>query len=595
MSKYLRNPFYVDYRSLALFRVFLGLILFIDFILRLNFFEILYLNSGALPWDYFKELAFYTNFSLLAGKSFTVAIFFFLAIICALFFTIGLWTRWVHFFLFLFVSSLHSRNPLVLSGGDELIRFLLFWSLFLPLNSYFSLDRALMCLKGKETRNEKTETSIFSFCLLFQVATLYLFSAVSKTSEDWRLSFRAVEYALNIDMLTSDLGRKLLAFPKLLKFASGAVVSLEATLPLLVFAPFFNSFIRNFVIGSFLVFHTFLFLFMDLYIFPFACFAAWFVFIPETFWHSVYRFFYRRGRTGAGGTVFYDGGCGICRKIAFMLREFLLLPDLSLRPAQDDQEQKINLMHLMHLKMKTENSWIYRDKDGICYTRFIALFRLMGDGNWTSPLGLLNHLLGKRLEPLYRFIASHRFILAYLIPFSRPLSTLPVLIRFPFLRRVLGGGVLGLALSVFSYNLYSSAQLIERQKFSVILKPFFLEQSWTLFAPRPYRDDGYFIVRGTSYSGVNYNLQTLKRKEASWERDAPLDGRLAQFYRSLWQSSFAPLRIPFIHYFCRRFAEMERIQFFMVDDTTPNLETGEPAPHFGQKHLLGEQYCAAVR
>jgi len=39
--------------------------------------------------------------------------------------------------------SLQNRNPIVLQGGDILLRMLAFWAMFVPLNAYFSLDRAL--------------------------------------------------------------------------------------------------------------------------------------------------------------------------------------------------------------------------------------------------------------------------------------------------------------------------------------------------------------------------------------------------------------------------------------------------------------------
>lgn len=63
-------------------------------------------------------------------------------LIFALFFLVGFKTRASNILLWLLVLSLHNRNVLILNSGDDLLRMLLFWSIFMPVGDRFSLDSA---------------------------------------------------------------------------------------------------------------------------------------------------------------------------------------------------------------------------------------------------------------------------------------------------------------------------------------------------------------------------------------------------------------------------------------------------------------------
>ena len=102
----------LDLRSLALFRVCLGLILLADLGIRAGDLHPHYTDAGVLRAD---EIAL----------------------------LVGFYTRAATFLSFVLLLSLHNRNPLVLHGGDSLLRLLLFWSLLLPLGACWSLDRRL--------------------------------------------------------------------------------------------------------------------------------------------------------------------------------------------------------------------------------------------------------------------------------------------------------------------------------------------------------------------------------------------------------------------------------------------------------------------
>ena len=98
----------------------------------------------------------------LGVQALLMALGFFLAIL----FTLGYKTRLVNICLWLFMISLNSRNPMILSAGDVLLRLLLMWCIFLPLNLHCSIDRGL-------AKNEKFPTNQYisfgTFALMMQI------------------------------------------------------------------------------------------------------------------------------------------------------------------------------------------------------------------------------------------------------------------------------------------------------------------------------------------------------------------------------------------------------------------------------------------
>ena len=153
VSLYFRKTFTLDLRALAMLRIGLGVLLLIDLYTRANDLEAHYSNSGVLPLPVLFEHTwndFFFSFHTGSGLWQVQALFFVVAAFFAVFLIIGFKTRLATVVSWAFLLSLQNRNPMILQGGDDLVRMLLFWGIFLPWGSYYSLDSRSSNLPERE-------------------------------------------------------------------------------------------------------------------------------------------------------------------------------------------------------------------------------------------------------------------------------------------------------------------------------------------------------------------------------------------------------------------------------------------------------------
>lgn len=271
-----QKQFGIDCRSLILFRVGLALLILADLFMRLQDLTAHYTDSGILPrHDLIAHFLGRSEFSfhLISGTWGGQLILFAIQAIFALFLLVGYHTRVATILSWVFLCSLQTRNPLILNGGDFVLRMLLFFAMFIP------LDR----------KNSPPVVSFATFGLLLQVCFIYWFSAALKSDSSWRQEGTAVWYALNVEQFTTPLGLALLNYPRLLKVFTFATFYLEAFGPFFAFSPIFTAPLRLATAATFIIFHLVgLNLTMDLALFPYVCALAWVVFIPGFFWDKVW-------------------------------------------------------------------------------------------------------------------------------------------------------------------------------------------------------------------------------------------------------------------------------------------------------------------
>ena len=219
-----------DTRSLALFRLALGLLFLFDLVFRSFDLVAHYTDAGVFPREAFdlvdrffsrdKNPSMTWSLHALSGSRLWVLGLFLLQGVLGLLFVLGWRTRWVHFASWFLLVSLQSRNPLIIYGADHVLRVLFFFSFFLPLGSRWSLDA---CAK----RNTCHTHPLAALAFTLQLAQLYGFSVLLKYHEVWRSTFTAGLMSLKVDFYTTQLGTWLSQFPELLKVLTFVVVAVE--------------------------------------------------------------------------------------------------------------------------------------------------------------------------------------------------------------------------------------------------------------------------------------------------------------------------------------------------------------------------------
>ncbi|MFO0762741.1 MAG: hypothetical protein U0359_40265 [Byssovorax sp.] len=237
-----RALFGVDLRSLAAFRVGLGVAILVDLATRAVDLEAHYTDAGiaprALPTHVGRLAA--PLYRLSGGAGAATALFCFAAAV-GLALLAGYRTRLSAFLSWGMLLSLHERNPLILSGGDPLLRIMLFWGMFLPLGAHWSIDSVRAADphppppagRGADRR----VSSLAVTALVVQIASVYVFGGLFKLeSPVWR-DGRAFRFALAGYHMTTSMGARLFEHPRLCEALNHVVVHLEVFGGLLLLAP----------------------------------------------------------------------------------------------------------------------------------------------------------------------------------------------------------------------------------------------------------------------------------------------------------------------------------------------------------------------
>ena len=280
----LQQLFSIDLRSLALLRMLVGLIVFIYILAQFSHVELLYTDQGILPMALNRQLlgeGFWSIFWIIDSSSLIHTVLILTALAAAML-ILGFQTWWMNLVCLVVVWSLQVRNPLVLTGGDVLLRMLLFWMLFLPTNVIWSMDAG---------RNEKfqsgnwTECSLATVAIMLQIVYMYFFAGLAKWNEYW-LSGEAVSYAMQLEMSVKPLGHWLSEFPLLLQIATLATLAAELLTLVLMFIPRIDKFFRGALMGFFFLLHVGIGLTMSIGLFSVTAMVAWIVFVPSDIWNE---------------------------------------------------------------------------------------------------------------------------------------------------------------------------------------------------------------------------------------------------------------------------------------------------------------------
>jgi hypothetical protein len=271
------NPFAVDRRSLGLFRIGLGFLIALDLFHKLFLVREFYTDSGVMPRSYWIQhymVPMKISLHLASGEAWWQFLLLGIELLAALGLMLGLRTRWSAFVALLLMCSLQSRNNLILSAADELMRLMLIWSFFVPASDRFAVDQS--------NREQEQIASPGTAILMLQLFSVYIFTAILKLHPVWTRDFSAIYFALHIDMFATPLAIWLRQYYRITQALTAIVIAWEFAGPLL--ALLFRGWVRFAAAIGFILFHLSLVLFFHLGLFPWIAITCWLIYFPTEFW-----------------------------------------------------------------------------------------------------------------------------------------------------------------------------------------------------------------------------------------------------------------------------------------------------------------------
>ncbi|MES3161741.1 MAG: HTTM domain-containing protein [Halorubrum sp.] len=289
LRQYLIDCVSVDTRSLAAFRVLLGLLVVADLLLRSRNFWLYYTDDGVVPqWLAERGAAehAFSAYYYVSDPEFIAALFVLQAVF-ALALVVGYRTRAATVLSFLLVVSLDHHNPFVLSYADTLFRLLFFWAIFLPLGERWSVD----ALHAGGPRR-RTVAGVTTALAMGQMVFMYLLNGLHKaTAHLWR-SGEAAPLVFGIDEMTFLLGEYVRTVPTLVGY--GGLVWFYMLLGSLLLL-FLRGRARTALVALFVAGHASFAVTVRIGAFAYVAIAGLMLFLQPSFWRDVDRVARRRG------------------------------------------------------------------------------------------------------------------------------------------------------------------------------------------------------------------------------------------------------------------------------------------------------------
>ncbi|MCK7610674.1 HTTM domain-containing protein [Roseibium sediminicola] len=503
----LRTIFGIDLRTLALFRVLLGVYILIDLAMRSRDLVSHYTDAGIMPRSVQIDHLYITTWSLhLAnGAAWFQALLFVLAGFAAIGLLVGWRTRAMTAISWLLMLSVQNRNTFILSGEDNLALLMLFWAMFLPLGARCSVDAAL------DRTNRFTGNDYFTMAtmaLLLQGMSMYFFSALLKTHPIWYQDGTAVHYALQLDYLVTPFALWFRQFHELMAGLTYYVYALELVGPFLIFSPIFHRTLRTIFMLAFMTMHLSFLLFLEIGFFPFISIIMNLTFMPGWMWDKLAGWLPLRCQGQL--TIWYDRGCDFCEKSCQLLRVFLFLGDTPVRPAQDDAE--------IGAELERQNSWVV--SEGECrHFKTGALAALAGTSPVFFPLGwLLRRSLVQAIgDRCYGWVGRNRPLLSRFTARWLPWRLVPQ--RFGPVTQVFAGLFL-VFITVQNVSTLPGSGVTLPDGFRMVRQALGLYQNWTMFAPYPEMTSPWPVIEGELTDGTIVDVYHDRPGLADFEKPA---------------------------------------------------------------------------
>jgi hypothetical protein len=523
----LRDILGLDLRSLALFRIAIALVILWDLQVRARDLRAFHTDDGFLPVALVPNTA-PLSIHVLDGSFGYQATLLGVHVAVTLAFMVGWQTRLMALLTWFLQLSMQGRNVVILHGGDSMLRMVLFWAVFLPLGEYWSLDARR---RGPQ-RPPPSYLSAATAAFIGQMIIVYWFAAlwkgslvphIKELSIPWHTDGTAMGIALRNEALTSRFGVWVRQYDGLMRFLTFSSLYLEAVGPALLLLPFFTPQLRTVVVFAFVGFHLGIDLCMVIGYFPWVAIAAWLALLPPWFWDGLLpKVGVRLKRWGARPAPPLPGA-QLNFVIAFVFAYCLMWnlrtldgprPDLGVTVETDEVTRELGVEGALVLSVEPGGA---AAQAGLRPTRRDGLNIHLGD-----VITAVDGQPVRRARDLFGLLEPHKVGDAVTLTLKRDGQEMQA-------RATLTGtGQKPLFGRHFPPQVNQLAYALG------------LDQSWGLFAPRPSRYTGWFVIRGVLDDGGDVDLLTggpVSHDRPALISDQYVNVRWRRFRMSLYEGS----------------------------------------------------------
>jgi hypothetical protein len=490
-----KNLFKLDLRSLALARVCLGIVSFFDIGRRIWDLNHFFTDEGLLPRSILidqYEMAWRMSLLNLNGTYSFALILLVAGMIASLFFTFGWRSRTSNLIVWLVIISFQARFPEgATSGGDMLLRIFLFWSLFLPMNSRYSVDHAI----SEKTETENEYFSVFSTMWIVQVFLLYFFTFLYKWAPVYHTTFEAVWYMLQLDIFTTPVGKWMGQQYELTRVLSFASYTLEIAGPLMLLIPFKRDWFRGAAVFSFWCFHLGIALTLHLGNFVPICLIIWVGLIPTAWWNYLEEKI--KATAEETKTIYIGLQSEFSHRLVLICSELLFL-NVKFAPSETpDKHFFANMLSGSRIPLIKKLGKFMRSDLAVYLTEVQEAGEVsIGKLSTTEPRGSKIH---KSAELLFDTFGFEKI--------RTGLSKA---------EKVFGAFILALVVAWNFEGYLEPKKWYIGSPFDEIMFTLQIQQGWAMFAPHPQRSDGWWVMDGTLENGKKWDA--LNNKDVSFER-----------------------------------------------------------------------------
>ncbi|MBK3497196.1 HTTM domain-containing protein [Viridibacillus sp. YIM B01967] len=198
--------------------------------------------NGVIDFELFQSTMIdYNSFSLygLSASPLFFEIIFHLGLIFAFLYTIGFKGRFTSIVNFILVFSIHERNHLILDGGDNVMRIILFYLIFAQTTRFFSVDSYRRQITDREVKTSFVSSSLHNLAILaavMQLCIMYLNSALYKVMGEVWQNGTAVYYTLQVEEYSLPFFRNIINSSDLIiALVTYGTVIVQISFPFLLF------------------------------------------------------------------------------------------------------------------------------------------------------------------------------------------------------------------------------------------------------------------------------------------------------------------------------------------------------------------------